>query len=64
MKLTEIQIIQKDNHYYEDLLDLMHKSKNLYNAALYTVRQHYLNPLDNNKKYLNYYDIREMFTGG
>lgn len=64
MKLTEIQIIQKDNQYYEDLLDLMHKSKNLYNVALYTVRQHYLNPLDNKKKYLNYYDIREMFTGG
>ena len=64
MKLTDIQIIKEDNKYYEDLLDLMHKSKNLYNAALYTVRQHYLNPLDNNKKYLNYYDIREMFTCG
>ena len=65
MKLTEIQIIQEDNQYYKDLLGLMHKSKNLYNAALYTVRQHYLKPVDgNNKKYLNYYDIREMFTGG
>ena len=64
MKLTDIQIIKEDNQYYEDLLDLMHKSKNLYNAALYTVRQHYLDPHDNNKKYLNYYDIREMFTGG
>ena len=64
MKLTEIQIIQKEHQYYEDLLDLMHKSKNLYNAALYTVRQHYLNPIEGNKKYLNYYDIREMFTGG
>lgn len=43
----------------------MHKSKNLYNAALYTVRQHYLNPLEGNKKkYLNYYNIREMLTGG
>lgn len=41
MKLTDIQIIKKDNRYYEDLLDLMHKSKNLYNAALYTVRQYY-----------------------
>ena len=58
MKLTDIQIIKEDNQYY----DLMHKSKNLYNAALYTVRQHYLNPIEGNKKYLNYYDIREMFT--
>lgn len=65
MKLTEIQIIQKDNKYYEDLLDLMHKSKNLYNAALYIVRQHYIKPTEgNNKKYLGYYDIREMFTSG
>ena len=63
MKLTEIQIIQEGNQYYKDLLDLMHKSKNLYNAALYTVRQHYLNPLEGNKKkYLNYYDIRKIFT--
>lgn len=63
MKLTEIQIIQEDNKYYNDLLDLMHKSKNLYNAALYTVRQHYLNPLEGNKKeYLDYYNTREFFT--
>ena len=61
MKLTEIQIIQKDNPYYKDLLDLMHKSKNLYNAALYTVRQHYLNPIEDNKKYLDYYEIRRRF---
>ena len=65
MKLAEIQIIQKDNKYYKDLLDLMHKSKNLYNAALYTVRQHYLKPVDgNDKKYLNYFDTCKMFTGG
>lgn len=63
MKLTEIQIIQKDNPYYEDLLDLMHKSKNLYNTALYIVRQHYLKPVEgNNKKYLNYFDTCKMFT--
>ena len=63
MKLTDIQIIKKDNPYYNDLLDLMYKSKNLYNAALYTVRQHYLKPVEgNDKKYLNYFDTCKMFT--
>ena len=64
MKLTEIQIIQKDNHYYEDLLDLMHKSKNLYNVAIYTVRQFYFEAVKNesDKKYLCYYDTQKLLS--
>lgn len=64
MKLTEIQIIQKDHQYYEDLLDLMHKSKNLYNVAIYTVRQFYFDAVKNesDKKYLNYYDTQKLLS--
>ena len=39
-------------------MELMHRSKNLYNAALYNVRQHYFKSKDDTTvkyKYLNYY---------
>ena len=39
-------------------MELMHRSKNLYNAALYNVRQHYFKAKDDTTvkyKYLNYY---------
>lgn len=35
MKLIEKYIIRETHKYYEDLKDLCHKSKNLYNAGLY-----------------------------
>ena len=38
-------------------MDLLHRSKNLYNVAIYTVRQFYFNAVKNesDKKYLNFY---------
>ncbi|WQJ53442.1 MAG: transposase [Wendovervirus sonii] len=63
MKLVVRHIIKKSNVYYKDLLELLHKSKNLYNAACYMVRQHYFrmsgqqyteDPITENKKYANY----------
>lgn len=38
MKLVEEQIISKNNQHYKGLMDLLHKSKNLYNVGNYTVR--------------------------
>ena len=40
---------------FKECKDLCFKSKNLYNRALYEIRQEYIN----NKKYLNYYDIEK-----
>ena len=34
MKLVEVQIINKSNQHYKGLMDLLHKSKNLYNVAI------------------------------
>ena len=64
MKLTEVQIIKESHKHYEGLFDLLHKSKNLYNAAIYTVRQFYFESIKNNnaKKYLNYYDTYKIFS--
>lgn len=58
MLLIERHIINSNDYRYKDLLDYLHKSKNLYNAALYEVRQHYFNHKDDNKnRYLNYYAL-------
>ena len=43
MKLVEKHIIKSSHMYYKDLKDLCIKSKNLYNTALYVIRQHYFN---------------------
>ena len=58
MKLVQKHIIMPNNEYYKDLREMMHRSKNLYNAALFNVRQYYFKVKDDTTvkyKYLNYY---------
>ena len=60
MKLIEKHIIRPNHKHYADLKDLCHKSKNLYNAGLYMVRQYYFSVKDDPNvkfKYLNYYAV-------
>ena len=57
MLLTEQHIIKQTNQYYKELLDLCHKSKNLYNVTLYAIRQYYFNT----GKYLNYLNAYNQF---
>ena len=57
MQLVEKHIIKKNNKYYTILNDLCFKSKNLYNATLYAVRQHFFE----NNKFLNYYSLQPQF---
>lgn len=52
MYLTERHVIKNN----KELDELCFKSKNLYNRALYLVRQHYLNT----KEYLNYYKVNRL----
>lgn len=61
MRLVEQHIIKPSSVYYNELYDLLHKCKNLYNKGLYVVRQHYFQYKDDNTvkyKYLNYYSKR------
>ena len=53
MKLTEQHIIKQNDDPYKDLMDIMHKSKNLYNATLYAIRQYFFKT----NKYLDYYKV-------
>ena len=64
MKLVEVQIIKRSNQHYKGLRDLLHKSKNLYNVGIYTVRQFYFEAVKNesDKKYLNYYDTWKLLS--
>ena len=64
MKLVEVQIIKESNQHYKGLMDLLHKSKNLYNVGIYTVRQFYFEAVKNesDKKYLCYYDIQKLLS--
>ena len=64
MKLVEVQIIRKNNQHYKGLMDLLHRSKNLYNVAIYTVRQFYFNAVKNesDKKYLNFYATQKLLS--
>lgn len=60
MRLVERHIIKPSHVYYKQLLDLCHKSKNVYNAALYIVRQHFFEYQKNSDikhSYLNYYKV-------
>ena len=53
------QIIINNRHRYFSMLDtLCLKSKNLYNYALYQIRQHY----KETKKYLSYYDLNRALS--
>ena len=57
MKLVERHIIKSTDSRYKDLDELCLKSKNLYNQALYRVRQHFFA----DKTYKNYYVVnREL----
>ena len=58
MILTERHIIKKTNPLYSELDNLCFLSKNLYNSALYTVRQYYFE----NKKYLSWVNINNNFV--
>ena len=53
MYLVERHIIKTNNPLFKELDNVCFLSKNLYNKALYLVRQHYFNT----KEYLNYYKV-------
>ena len=55
---VEIHNISYRHKYYKELDRLCFLSKNLYNAILYAVRQHYFKT----KKYLDYYQVNKEFT--
>ena len=57
MKLIQSHIIKKSNFRYKKIIDLCHKSKNLYNASLYEIRQQYFK----DKKYLPYARLDRYF---
>lgn len=57
MILVERHIIKKTNSLYKELDMLCFLSKNLYNSALYTIRQFYFE----NKKYINWFNINNQF---
>ena len=58
IQLTQ-QIIINNRHRYFSMLDMLClKSKNLYNYALYQIRQHY----KETKKYLSYYDLNRALS--
>lgn len=62
MRLVEQHIIKQSSIYYNELTDLLHKCKNLYNKGLYVVRQHYFQYKNDNTvkyKYLNYYSLEK-----
>lgn len=58
MQLVERHIIKPTDENFKECDLLAFKSKNLYNATLYEVRQHYFNT----NTYKNYYDIWRLFT--
>lgn len=57
MRLTQQTIIQPSKSCYKEILDLCHRSKNLFNATLYAVRQYYFE----NKRYLPYVQVDKFF---
>ena len=70
MKLVEQHIIRKNNINYKIIEDLSIKSNNLYNTALFIIRQHYFNrkgkqfisDICNNvdHDYVNYYELNRI----
>lgn len=64
MLLVEKHIIKSNDLRYKGLMDYLHKSKNLYNAATYSIRQYYFETKDNDEiknKYLDYYSVDKLF---
>lgn len=57
MQLVEQHIIKKNDNRYKILDGVCFKSKNLYNAALYEIRQHFFNT----KQFLNWFSIDKIF---
>ena len=51
-------IIKKNNPLYSEIDNLCFKSKNLYNATLYSERQHYFK----NKKFMFFYSVNKKFA--
>lgn len=58
LKRVKKQYIKPNHKHYKELDNLCFLSKNLYNATLYTVRQHYFST----KEYLNYNSVNKIFT--
>ena len=58
MILSERHVIKKTNSLYSELDNLCFLSKNIYNSALYAIRQHYFK----NKKYLSWVDVNNNFV--
>jgi len=56
MRLVEQHIIKKNHRHYKEIDHLSFLSKNLYNAALYLIRQEYFKT----GQYLNYYDVQKI----
>ena len=60
IQLTQQIIINNKHSWYSMLDELCFKSKNLYNYALYQIRQYY----KNTNKYLSYYDLNALLSKG
>lgn len=58
MQLVERHIIKKTTNGFKELDHLCFLSKNLYNASLYAIRQHFFAT----NKYLNYYALNKLFV--
>lgn len=58
MQLVEQHIIKQSDQRYKKLLQATHLSKNLYNAGLYAVRQHYFET----GKFLGFFDLCNLFV--
>lgn len=58
MKLVRQIIYKRNDPEYVEMDELCFKSKNLYNATLYAVRQSFIK----NGEYLNYNRINKIFT--
>ena len=55
MRLVEKHIISKKNSFFQEMDKLSFLSKNLYNASLYIIRQHFFTT----KKFLNYEELQK-----
>ena len=58
MQLTQQIIVNSKHRWYSMLDELCFKSKNLYNYALYQIRQYY----KNTNKYLSYYELNTLLS--